>query len=98
MAGRILWAVTTLPFIGIHAVDRTKFRTCKDSGFCRRHRSSNMDANAKFHVLKDSVKSHGTEGITAILQNDHVEHPLKLTLKFYKSGVTRIQVQILSKR
>ena len=82
-------------FGGSLAVDRTKFRTCKDTGFCRRHRSSNV-AEPQFRVLKESVASHGLDGITALLQGDQIETPpLKMTLKFYDSGVARIQVSTI---
>jgi hypothetical protein len=79
-----------LALASVEAVDRSKFRTCKDTGFCRRHRSA---TEPKFTVLKESVVSHGTAGVTALLQGEQLESPpLKLTLKFYGSGVCRLQV------
>lgn len=79
----------------VAAVDRSKFRTCKDTGFCRRHRAP-APAPPKFKVLRDSVASHGLDGISAILQGEQLESPpLKLTIKFYDSGVARIQVVLI---
>jgi len=81
-----------LAFTPVNAVDRSKFRTCKDTGFCRRHRSA---AEPKFSVLKDSVVTHGNAGVTALLQGEQLESPpLKLTMKFYDTGVCRMQVSM----
>ena len=74
----------------VESVDRSKFRTCKDTGFCRRHRGS---VPPKFKVLRSSVASHGLDGLTAILQGEQLDSPpLKLTVKFYDTGVARLQV------
>lgn len=75
------------------AVDRSKFRTCYDTGFCRRHRSPE-EAPQKFRVLKGSVSSRGLEGISALLQGEQLESPpLRLHVQFYDSGVARMQVR-----
>jgi len=75
-----------------NAVDRSKFRTCKDTGFCRRHRSPESPP-PQFKLLAGSLASHGLDGITALLQGEQLESaPLKLAVKFYDSGVARLQV------
>lgn len=45
-------------------------------------------------MLKESVSSHGLEGISALLQGEHLESPpLRLHVKFYDSGVARMQLR-----
>eukprot|EP00613_Pedinella_sp_CCMP2098_P070138 CAMPEP_0171921638 /NCGR_PEP_ID=MMETSP0993-20121228/20470_1 /TAXON_ID=483369 /ORGANISM="non described non described, Strain CCMP2098" /LENGTH=937 /DNA_ID=CAMNT_0012559095 /DNA_START=98 /DNA_END=2911 /DNA_ORIENTATION=+ len=76
----------------VEAVDRSKFRTCKDTGFCRRHRATAPPP--KFKVLKNSITSLGLEGLTGILQGELLDSPpLKLSVKFYESGVARLQIR-----
>lgn len=75
----------------VESVDRSKFRTCKDTGFCRRHRGTAPPP--KFKVLRNSMTNHGLDGLTAILQGEQLDSPpLKLTVKFYGTGVARLQV------
>ena len=85
-----------LLFQTCHAVDRAQFRTCSSTGFCKRHRSP-VDAPPSFKVLKESVASHGLDGVSALLQADNLESPpLRLNIRFYDSGVVRLQVCIPS--
>jgi hypothetical protein len=77
------------------AVDRTKFRTCHDTGFCRRYRAPESPP-PKFKVLKESVTSHGLGGVSALLQGEQLDSPpLRLNVKFYDSGVARMQVRLI---
>lgn len=41
------------------AVDRTKFRTCEQTSFCRRHRGDKSSRLYQYRLVKDSVIFHG---------------------------------------
>jgi len=36
--------------LGVAAVDRSKFRTCHDASFCRRHRNVDITSTVRVHV------------------------------------------------
>lgn len=81
-----------------NAVDRAKFRTCRDTGFCRRHRAP-APPPPTFSVLRDSVTVSGLHGLSALLQDESFETPpLKMNLRFYDNGVARLQVPPLAYR
>mmetsp|Transcript_30849 Transcript_30849/g.69275 ORF Transcript_30849/g.69275 Transcript_30849/m.69275 type:complete len:938 (-) Transcript_30849:398-3211(-) len=75
------------------AVDRSKFRTCQDTGFCRRNRTPRSPPKP-YRLLKESVANHGDDGMSAILtQAESDSPPLKFVAKFYESGVARLQIR-----
>lgn len=77
------------------SVDRSKFRTCEQTAFCRRNRNPDSSPPS-YHVMKQSIESSEQDGLSAILENDHPDAPqYKLNVKFYDSGVSRIQVTCL---
>lgn len=83
-------------FQQVVSVDRSKFRTCDQTAFCRRNRSP-RDVLPSYHVMKESIKPQGEDGngISLLLEGEHSEAPqYKLDIKFYDSGVSRIQVII----
>ena len=56
----LLWALctATMCFHLVMAVDRTKFRTCAQTSFCRRHRTNKSAVLYNYKVLPGSVHFH----------------------------------------
>ena len=54
----VLAAVLLLACQGF-AVDRSKFRTCDQTSFCRRHRDDHSSRLYRYRLVKDSVIFHG---------------------------------------
>eukprot|EP00617_Octactis_speculum_P024935 CAMPEP_0185770024 /NCGR_PEP_ID=MMETSP1174-20130828/57134_1 /TAXON_ID=35687 /ORGANISM="Dictyocha speculum, Strain CCMP1381" /LENGTH=931 /DNA_ID=CAMNT_0028455309 /DNA_START=42 /DNA_END=2837 /DNA_ORIENTATION=+ len=77
----------------VFSVDQSKFRTCKETGFCRRNRNR-PGPPPQFSVLPSSVATHGKDGLTALLQSNQLEAPpLKMGISVYDSGVVRMQIR-----
>lgn len=43
------------------AVDRSKFRTCQQTSFCRRHRDDRSKPAFDYRLLSDSIRFHGNQ-------------------------------------
>ena len=62
----LLWGMVALVVIGLTndsrifamAVDRTKFRTCQQTSFCRRHRNGRSARLYDYQLLADSIQLH----------------------------------------
>ena len=54
---QLLLLVACLSTQGL-AVDRSKFRTCDKTSFCRRHRNNHQQELYKYKVVRDSVEFH----------------------------------------
>lgn len=74
------------------AVDRSKFRTCNDASFCRRHRSKTSEP--EFRVGPSTVKVDSVNGlVSATLTSDAAgSPPFNLAVHFYESGVARVRI------
>ena len=72
------------------AVDRGKFHTCQDTGFCRRHRNANADSRQKYYV--DSSTVHAANGTLDLAVYGGPVH-LQAKVLFYSSGVARFQLR-----
>ncbi len=64
--------------LSIDAVDRSKFRTCDKTSFCKRHREGQSSPAFDYILLRDSIRFHG---LTAPSQQDQQgeeqQHPEK---------------------
>ncbi|XP_074594644.1 neutral alpha-glucosidase AB-like [Brevipalpus obovatus] len=73
-----LIVISTISFIS--CVDKSKWKTCNESGFCRRNRNIKGKPN-KWIVEKDSIKPHYNKlGVEAILKNELTGVLLRLEL------------------
>jgi len=72
------------------AVDRSKFHTCQDTGFCRRHRGKPAEERAKYYI--DSATVNASAGTVSAAVLGGPVH-LQLSLNFYNSGVSRFQLR-----
>ena len=73
------------------SVDRSKFRTCGNTGFCKRYRSHKPSSH--FHVDVSTLNRKNPNRVTAILSGGpHESVPLDLSIIFYASGVSRVRV------
>ena len=83
-------ALAALLACGAEAVDRSKFRTCQDAGFCRRHRSKT--AEPEFRVLPATVAEAGGL-LAATLHGAAAGAPhFALSLEAFDSGAARLRV------
>lgn len=58
MRGNFLQLLLVLGLTSAFAVDQSKFRTCDQTSFCRRHRGEHSAALYKYRLDKDSVHFH----------------------------------------
>lgn len=54
----IVWLIFLLQICAGMAVDRSKFRTCQQTSFCRRHRSKHSASLYRYKLLAESVQFH----------------------------------------
>jgi mannosyl-oligosaccharide alpha-1,3-glucosidase len=87
----LLLAATVCVYLSVtSAVDKSKFRTCKDTGFCRRYRKH--VPHSHYHIDRASIVK-GTDSIQATLKGGPAEAvPLPLTVSFYDTGVARVRI------
>ncbi|WKY09445.1 hypothetical protein Q1695_002089 [Nippostrongylus brasiliensis] len=69
------------------AVKREDFKTCEQSGFCKRHRS--IKGNTGYKLLAETIRFDGSK-LTASLENS--ENKLALRLFGLKDSTIRIQI------
>ena len=88
----ILYIITTLTVV--QSVDRKKFRTCGQTGFCRRNRGnvpkikfkvSSIDTNDGTSFKADLLPVHVAHGLSHY-------HPLKMNIEVYDNMVVRVRV------
>ncbi|WKY11654.1 hypothetical protein Q1695_003321 [Nippostrongylus brasiliensis] len=82
-----LWVVSLALLACVSAVKRQDFKTCEQSGFCKRHRA--LTENTGYELLRDSVKYSGSK-LTGTLQN--ADNKLALRLFGLKDSSIRIQI------
>ncbi|CAD6188968.1 unnamed protein product [Caenorhabditis auriculariae] len=81
--------VAALLILGLtHAVDRQKFKTCDQSGFCKRHRA--VKEPTGYEVISDSIKVNET-GLAAKIKNKDLT--LKLSIVTLKDSTVRVLIE-----
>lgn len=82
-----LWCLLCLSiYATAFAVDRSKFRTCDQTSFCRRHREKASGTLYKYKLVKDSLHFHlPSEG-----DKDKADKPADGESSLWKSFSTRI--------
>ena len=85
----VLVAATSTAVVTL-AVDRNKFHTCRDTGFCRRNRHTPVEERARYYI--DSTEVAASEGVVDAVVFGGAVH-LHARLLFYASGVARLQVR-----
>jgi mannosyl-oligosaccharide alpha-1,3-glucosidase len=86
LACGLLLAVASL----VGAVDRSKFRRCSDTGFCRQHRDK-AEANSIYSLDKSSIVFTSNH-IDASVIHSKGDNALHLHIEFYESGTARIRI------
>ena len=78
------------------AVDKSKFKTCEQSGFCKRNRGLNGPERQpiQFSVVESSIKQkeRSVEGEILSSKKGDEGRKLSFVLTAYKSGVLRLEV------
>ena len=91
---RLLTLILTTLSVCVQSVDRKKFRTCDQTGFCRRNRGN--VPKIKFKV--SSIDTKDGTSFRADLLPVHVAHglshyhPLKMNIEVYDNMVVRVRV------
>ena len=81
-------AAFSLVFALVIAVDRTKFKTCGQNSFCRRHRNAERGRQ----YLVSGLKLDGEGIATGELKGGPNDVPLSLSVQFYTNGISRVRV------
>uniref|UniRef100_A0A7S2SFF9 Glucosidase II subunit alpha n=1 Tax=Mucochytrium quahogii TaxID=96639 RepID=A0A7S2SFF9_9STRA len=91
MAKLLNWTAVLLLglVLSVYAVDRSKFRTCAQTGFCKWNRDKVPEK--KYQVLAGSVKANGDGSVHAQVGLDG-EGPLNVAFIAYKEGVLRVRI------
>jgi len=78
----------------VNAVDRSKFRTCGDTGFCRRYRGKSGPAfEQPYNLDLDSVRAHDGRVTGKVNGGSHINStPLNLNIEIYTSGSVRLKI------
>jgi hypothetical protein len=84
--------VAAVLFEPVHAVDRSKFKTCALSGFCKRHRDRTSEP--ELHITPGTISvDPATATLSAtLLSAAPGAPPFDLRIHFYASGVARVRV------
>uniref|UniRef100_A0A8R1DKZ6 Glycoside hydrolase family 31 N-terminal domain-containing protein n=1 Tax=Caenorhabditis japonica TaxID=281687 RepID=A0A8R1DKZ6_CAEJA len=80
-------AIAFLLFGSLCAVDRQNFKTCQQSGFCKRHREISKPTG--YEVISDSIKVNDT-GLTALIKNK--ETTLTISIVSLKDSTVRVVI------
>lgn len=72
------------------AVDRSKFRTCKDTSFCRRHRNSQIAS--QYYIVPASMQVTDSSALAELRSSETGSPPFKLDVRFYRTGTARVRV------
>uniref|UniRef100_A0A2K6UFX6 Glucosidase II alpha subunit n=1 Tax=Saimiri boliviensis boliviensis TaxID=39432 RepID=A0A2K6UFX6_SAIBB len=95
------WASLVLAFLGVClgitlAVDRSNFKTCEESSFCKRQRSIRPGLSP-YRALLDSLQL-GPDSLTVHLINEVTKVLLVLELQGLQKNMTRIRIDELEPR
>jgi alpha 1,3-glucosidase len=77
--------------VATEAVDRSKFRTCQQTSFCRRWRNTN-DRGRPYLVGSKTVQE-GEGRVNAELHGGPSNVQLSLDIRFYTSGASRVRIE-----
>ncbi|XP_059574387.1 neutral alpha-glucosidase AB isoform X1 [Alligator mississippiensis] len=87
----LAWAV--LGLAGVLAVDRSNFKTCEQSGFCRRQRAVKPGASPYRALLESLQVTHDSLRLQLVHEGNKV--PLVLELQGLAGNVTRLRIDEL---
>ncbi len=93
----LLLIVLSALFVAIQCVDRSKFRTCEQTGFCRRHRHKVGSSNGEGYKLDVStVKMQDDGSLIGKIKVPHVDNMnddmLNLNIQLVTGGAVRIKI------
>ncbi|XP_068834199.1 neutral alpha-glucosidase AB isoform X2 [Capricornis sumatraensis] len=95
------WTALVLACLGVclgitFAVDRSNFKTCEESSFCKRQRSI-RPGHSPYRALLDSLQL-GPDALTVHLLNEVTKVVLVLELQGLQKNMTRIRIDELEPR
>lgn len=77
------------------SVDRSNFKTCDQSSFCKRHRKQPPSSDIRFAVLGDTVKFEGDK-LSAVLENRDNQRRFVLTILGLADSRVRLSIDELN--
>jgi len=77
--------------VKVQAVDHSKFRTCDQTGFCRRNRKQDFK-RGQFEVVPGSLVVGPTKVEGKLKSAEPNDIPLLLKVHFYQNGMARVRV------
>jgi hypothetical protein len=85
-------ALLALLFVVVDSVDRTKFKTCHQSGFCNRNRNLvNAQERGQYQVKADTLQKPSSSKLTAKVQSpNNKEFQMELTT--LNKNVVRLRI------
>ena len=89
----IIVIIFCIQFILVEGVDRSRFKTCNQSGFCRRNRdyASQTDKETPYEIKASSVVITNDKYVADIVNQDNgVE--FKLEIFEYELGIIRVKI------
>lgn len=93
MPGLLLWfSVFSLASTLVFAVDRSKFRKCGDTGFCRRHRNIRTDFSQQYQLDSASIREHEGKLLGTIIGGPINTPSLYLSVSVNNGGSVRVKI------
>lgn len=90
-------AICLLVLCTIGAVDRSKFRKCSDTGFCRRYRDQSA-SNVDYSLNVESLKQNELGQLVGIVTNGQYEQQLQLLVYGCEGGAIRVKISEMPER
>jgi hypothetical protein len=92
MAKSLNWSILSLLVVVVLGVDRSKFRTCQDTGFCRRHRGATgplPGSDAAYKLDIESVRQADGQLFGKVVAG---ALSLKLLISVCRGGAVRVKI------
>ncbi|EDV29833.1 uncharacterized protein TRIADDRAFT_37096 [Trichoplax adhaerens] len=86
-----LLLVTAIVIIAVNGVDRSNFKTCNDSSFCKRNREISPN-QSPYNVVDDSISIQGSK-ISFDIKNQANDALLAATVAVLRNGKARLRIK-----
>lgn len=88
----LLTLVISLSLLIVKAVDRSKFRTCQDSSFCRRYRHRAPISHEAYSIDKSSLHRVKSNQLIGEVRSSLASSPLRLSIEVQRIGSVRLKI------
>merc|ERR1719499_621560 len=80
-------------FILSNGVEKHKFKTCTQAGFCKRQKEWGENPDRGEYIVGQDLRAVGNQGLATIFSRSDDETPLRMTVMAVKDSVWRIQIR-----